>query len=133
MGDRMTRLIVEIPPQPKQRPRFVNGRVYTQKQTVEHENTIALEYVLKRLKKHLGPVSVFITFNYRIPTSRIKQLKHGDTCSEKADIDNLVKAVLDGLNGVAYLDDKQVYKIVAEKKWANSNSIDIMIFDKEEE
>lgn len=31
------------------------------------------------------------------------------------DIDNYVKAVLDGLNGVAYLDDRQVVQVFATK------------------
>lgn len=129
----MTHLKIEIPPMPKARPRFVNGHAYTPKHIRQYEDTIAEEYILRGLKKYLGAVSVFITFNYRIPSSRIKQLKHGDICVEKADVDNLAKSVLDGLNGVAFLDDKQVHKLVAEKKWANSNSVDIMIFEKEED
>ena len=128
----MTHIKFEIPPRPKGRPRFANGHAFTPKLTNEHEKTIAEEYLLKGLKKHLGAISVFITFNYRIPTSRFKGLKHGDICAEKADIDSLVKAILDGLNGVAFLDDKQVYKIVAEKKWADSNSVDVMIFEYDE-
>ena len=129
----MTHIKFEIPPRPKGRPRFANGHAYTPKLTNEYEKTIAEEYLLKGLKKHLGAISVFVTFNYRIPTSRIKKLKHGDVCIEKADIDNLQKSLLDSLNGVAFLDDKQVYKIVAEKKWANSNSVDVMIFEREED
>ena len=129
----MTHIKFEIPPRPKGRPRFANGHAYTPKLATDYEYTIAQEYLLKGLKKHLGAISVFITFNYRIANSRIKTLRHGDICTEKADIDNLVKAVLDGLNGVAFLDDKQVYKIAAEKKWAESNSVDVMIFEREED
>ena len=129
----MTHIKFEIPPRPKGRPRFAKGNVYTPKLTSDYEYTIAQEYLLKGFKKHLGAISVFITFNYRIAQSRVKKLRHGDICTEKADIDNLVKAILDGLNGVAFLDDKQVYKIVAEKKWADSNSVDVMIFEREEE
>lgn len=129
----MTHIKFEIPPRPKARPRFANGHAYTPKLTSDYEYTIAQEYLLKNGKKYLGPVSIFITFNYRIANSRIKTLRNGDICTEKADIDNLVKAVLDGLNGVAFLDDKQVYKIVAEKKWADSSSVDVMIFEREED
>ena len=128
----MTHIKFDIPPRPKGRPRFAKGHAYTPKLTNEYEKTIGEEYLLKGLKKHLGAISIFVTFNYRIPTSRTKELKHGDICIEKADIDNLQKSVLDGLNGVAFLDDKQVYKIVAEKKWANSNSVDVMIFEYED-
>jgi Holliday junction resolvase RusA-like endonuclease len=31
------------------------------------------------------------------------------------DIDNLIKAILDGLNGIAWQDDTQVVKIIAER------------------
>jgi crossover junction endodeoxyribonuclease RusA len=31
------------------------------------------------------------------------------------DIDNLIKSILDGLNGIAWQDDKQVVKVVAER------------------
>jgi len=129
----MTHIKFEIPPRPKGRPRFANGHAYTPNATKIYEDSMAQEYLLKNGKKYLGPVSLFITFNYKIPNSRIKELKHGQVCTEKADLDNLIKIVGDSLNGIAYLDDKQVYKIVAEKKWADSNSVDVMIFEREED
>ena len=129
----MTHIKFEIPPRPKGRPRFANGQVYTPNSTKVYEESIAQEYLLKKGKKYLGPVSMFITFNYKIPNSRLKELKNGQVCVEKADLDNLIKIVGDSLNGIAYLDDKQVHKIVAEKKWADSNSVDVMIFEREED
>ncbi|KIL35851.1 hypothetical protein SD71_10675 [Cohnella kolymensis] len=33
------------------------------------------------------------------------------------DVDNLAKAYLDGLNKIAYIDDKQVMKLTVEKRW----------------
>ena len=128
----MTHIKFDIPPRPKGRPRFANGHAYTPNATKIYEDSMAQEYLLKNGKKYLGPVSLFITFNYKIPNSRIKELKHGQVCTEKADLDNLIKIVGDSLNGIAYLDDKQVYKIVAEKKWADSNSVDVMIFEYED-
>jgi Holliday junction resolvase RusA-like endonuclease len=38
----------------------------------------------------------------------------------KPDIDNVVKIVCDGLNGVAWIDDSRVWKISAEKKLVNT-------------
>ena len=128
----MTHIKFEIPPRPKARPRFANGHAYTPKLTNEYEKTIAEEYLLKGLKKHLGAISVFITFNYRIPTSRMKELKHGDICVEKAGVATLSKGIIDSLNGIAFLDKKMIYKISVEKKWADSNSVDVMIFEYDE-
>jgi Holliday junction resolvase RusA-like endonuclease len=34
----------------------------------------------------------------------------------RGDTDNYIKSIMDGLNGAAYVDDKQVYKITVTKK-----------------
>ena len=39
-----------------------------------------------------------------------------DTSSLRGDVDNYVKSIMDGLNGVAYLDDGQVMNIKAHKR-----------------
>lgn len=33
----------------------------------------------------------------------------------RRDIDNLIKSILDGMNGIAYKDDSQVYSVIAAK------------------
>lgn len=38
-------------------------------------------------------------------------------CAKHKDLDNCIKIILDGLNGIAYLDDKQVVMISAQKVW----------------
>ena len=43
----------------------------------------------------------------------------GRPCRSKPDIDNIIKALCDALNGVAYEDDSQVVKIAAEKIWGD--------------
>lgn len=125
----MTHIKFDIPPRPKGRPRFAKRHAHTPKLTSDYEYTIAQEYLLKGLKKHLGAISVFITFNYRIPTSRMKELKHGDICVEKASVATLSKGIIDSLNGIAFLDKKMIYKISVEKKWNERNSIELLIFE----
>ncbi len=52
--------------------------------------------------------------------SKKKMIKMYDTPhNQKPDIDNLVKAVMDAL----MTDDKQVWKIKAEKRWSDSGAI----------
>ena len=41
----------------------------------------------------------------------------------KPDIDNILKVVLDGLNGIAYEDDKQVTMTQCKKVYAATNSL----------
>ena len=45
----------------------------------------------------------------------------------KPDTDNIAKSILDSLNGIAYLDDKQVIKLVVEKYYAEVPSVSIEI------
>jgi hypothetical protein len=40
---------------------------------------------------------------------------YGSDSRLRGDIDNYIKTIMDGLNGVAWDDDKQVFHVVAEK------------------
>lgn len=97
-----------IPDQPvgKGRPRVVNGHAYTPERTRTHENKIVMlarnAMILSGEEPFTGLVSISIWFY--LPNHR-----------SEPDIDNLIKAVLDGLNGVAYTDDKQVVAVHAYK------------------
>lgn len=53
------------------------------------------------------PVAVDITLHP-------KETKAGVASKARIDLDNAIKAALDGLNGVAYADDKQVVRLSAE-------------------
>ncbi|MEG1247059.1 RusA family crossover junction endodeoxyribonuclease, partial [Gordonibacter sp.] len=64
--------------------------------------------------KHEGPVSVTIDVFRALPNSRPKRVAYEpDTVSP--DADNIAKAVLDGLNGIAYEDDRQVVELHVRK------------------
>ena len=54
-----------------------------------------------------GPVAVSITLHPKLT-------KKGVASLARMDLDNCIKVTLDALNGVAYLDDIQVVKLVAE-------------------
>jgi Holliday junction resolvase RusA-like endonuclease len=47
--------------------------------------------------------------------------------AKKPDLDNMIKAVKDGLNGVAWKDDAQVVKVLALKYYGESPRADIRI------
>lgn len=99
----------------KQRPRVLrNGGAFTPKKTREAETAIAEAYraasndrygrVLVAPKHE--PVSVVITTERPLPTSRPKHLK-SEPDTYTPDWDNIAK-LCDGLNGVAWHDDAQV-------------------------
>ena len=49
----------------------------------------------------------------------------------KPDTDNIAKSILDSLNKIAYLDDKQVVKLEVEKYYSQMPSVAVMIEEME--
>ncbi len=63
-----------------------------------------------------GPLSIEIVCWYLRPKghSKIRRASREPKMS-RPDIDNTAKGILDSLNGVAYIDDGQVYRLTVEK------------------
>lgn len=122
-----------VPGQPvgKGRPRFTKaGRTYTPSKTTAYESIV--EWVARKAILENGrqtatdaPCSVFIDAAYEVPLSYSKRRKSqcnaGEITPGKPDIDNVQKAILDALNGVVYLDDKQVVLTIAVKRYVAEN------------
>lgn len=64
-----------------------------------------------------GPIGCSLIFLFTRPKSHTKKQRQCGWHTGKGDIDNLVKAVLDSLNGIAFDDDKQVAFVTAYKRW----------------
>ena len=69
---------------------------------------------------------------YEIPKSTSKKKKQQMLNCEifptvKPDTDNIAKSILDSLNGIAYLDDKQIVKLEVEKYYSQAPSTVVMI------
>lgn len=122
----------EIPgtPVPKGRPRFGNGHTYTPQKTRDFETLCAYSY---RGDKPLeGTLTVELTFYMPIPQSATLRAQRAMRTglirpAKKPDIDNIVKAVLDGLNGVAWLDDKQIVELKASKHYSDDPRTEVFI------
>lgn len=109
-------------PQGKGRPRFYHGHAVTPESTRTYEQMIAMLWKCERYGVSDKPIAIEITAFYLVPKSWSKKKQAAVYAGEikptvKPDIDNIVKIVLDGLNGVAYTDDKQVIQITARKKY----------------
>lgn len=66
---------------------------------------------------------------YQIPKSLSKKKRVGYERNlvpvlVKPDIDNVIKSILDGLNGVAFVDDKQVIGLNVWKQWSDEPRIE---------
>ena len=113
----------------KGRPKFstVNGHAvaYTPAKTANYETLVRLSYQQKyagcTFEKN-APLMADITALFPIPKSaskklQAKMLSGAVRPTKKPDCDNIIKAVLDALNGVAYYDDSQVVKICIRKRY----------------
>ena len=114
--------MIKIPGRPKgkARPQFANGRAFTPKATRDYEREIGALYQLQDGRMFTGEVKVEVEAIFKIPSSWSKKKKwetidSGKRPEIRPDIDNIVKVVLDGLNGIAYNDDSQVVEIQARK------------------
>ena len=115
-------------PKGKGRPRFTrSGHVFTPSDTKQYESRVA-ELYRDNGGIFLGedvPVAIRILACYPVPKSASKKekeakLKGEIACLNKPDVDNVCKIILDGLNGTAFQDDKQVVTLEVYKKWAKS-------------
>lgn len=104
-------------PVPKARPRTVRkgGRTwsYTPKKVTKWENIVREEAGKHFSEPFNGPVALILAFYMNRPKSRRKE----NYVVTTPDLDNLEKAFLDGLNEVAYMDDKQVVVKNAVKRY----------------
>lgn len=103
-------------PVPKGRPRMTKtGHAYTPQTTRDFEKAVALWAKANfKGKPSLKPLKAVMNFYIkRAKTNKTKQ--H----TQRPDIDNYMKAVLDGMQGVVFEDDSQVFEIFATKTWAD--------------
>ena len=106
-------MVLNIMPVPKGRPRYANGHAYTPKRTREYEELIRNSWRHGMLE---GPLFVEMFFNFPIP-KKGNPLWIGQPHLKRPDLDNLVKAVLDGLQGTAFKDDSEICMINASKTY----------------
>lgn len=125
-------LLIPIEPQPWQRPktRVVNGWVkhYNSTKLKDYENLIADAYKTNPKTQYFDqeqPLKVSIIFCMPIPQSYSKKrrkwiLDGYEQHTKRPDVDNLGKAVLDALNGIAFADDSQIVQLNLRKEYAES-------------
>jgi Holliday junction resolvase RusA-like endonuclease len=122
----------------KQRPRYsqYTKTFFTPKKTKEFEADIA-EYAAFHMQKHKfsklsGPVRVDLKIYLKVPASwskkkKIEALEGNIYPKGSGDLDNYIKSICDGLNGVTWDDDSQVVSITAQKGYFKENLIQISV------
>ena len=106
-------------PVPQPRPRvstrggFARAYVPAKHPVHAYRQAVQLSAVAAGAQTHADPVEVVIDAVFLRPKSH----KKGATTQPRQDVDNVAKAVLDALTGVAWADDRQVRRLVIEKSY----------------
>jgi Holliday junction resolvase RusA-like endonuclease len=125
-------------PRGKGRPRATRMgkgvRLYTDDKTANFENLIRLAYQQEHdIPPASGALEIQVNAYFPIPKSASKkarlEMEAGRVYpTKKPDLDNVLKAVLDGLNGVAFVDDCQIVSIQSAKKYDAIPRLEIKIW-----
>jgi Holliday junction resolvase RusA-like endonuclease len=121
-------------PQGKARPRAtrVSGmvRLYTPPKTVAYESLIAAQayQAMKGAPPIDGPVVLDLDLVHVMPASWSKKKRAAMPVPQcKPDVDNVLKAVGDGGNGVLWMDDKQIAQVTARRVWGERPEVRVRV------
>lgn len=129
----------------KERPRATvignHARVYTPKKSQNYEARVASAFQAKypEVKPLTGAVQVIIMINvglnkadYKkdgtLTKSGVRKVQGMENPTKKPDVDNVAKAILDGLNGIAFLDDSQIVSLTVAKSYNDREMVEISIY-----
>ncbi|HEP6427753.1 RusA family crossover junction endodeoxyribonuclease [Burkholderia cenocepacia] len=125
------RVVFVVPGKPvaKGRPRFARRgkhvHTFTPEATERYENLVkmAASAAMRSTEPYVGPIRLVVHIGMPIPTSWSQKRQRAAAAGEigatkKPDADNVVKALKDGMNGVAYIDDGQVVELWVAKRYA---------------
>jgi len=138
-NDKKIMLTFEIKPMAKQSFRTTRtGQKYLDASVIKYRKAIrnmAIAQMRKqKAQKIEGAVNMNIVYAFRRPQSLSKkersEIDGGKSVPKttKPDIDNLTKAILDALNGIAWKDDAQVTQINVQKIWSAKDQIKVEIW-----
>lgn len=127
------KLTISGEPTPKARARTVkSGHSYTPQKTKDAEENVKAAWLdeFGSYQMTLSPVRMVIRFYLKAPQTVQKQ--HDDLecvpAKGRSDIDNFCKLLMDGLQGLAYQNDSQVYSLHAEKFYSTNPRTEVEIF-----
>jgi len=134
----MSAICFSVPGEPKGkgRPRFVRktGRTYTDARTLSYETLIGwtASQAMGALDPLEGPLCLTVTARFTPAASTSRKacalmLSGEIPPAKRPDPDNIAKAVMDGLNGVVWVDDAQVVSLFIAKRYAEKPGLDIVI------
>lgn len=124
--------IIPGKPQGKERPRLSKSHTYTPAKTKAYEETVGWIYKAHNFPELKGAIGAEITIYYAIPkgtnkTDKEAMLDQKIRPTVRPDIDNILKAIFDSLNGIAYKDDNQIVSVIARKYYSDNPRVDVFL------
>lgn len=118
-------------PQGKARPVVVTGHAYTPHKTVAYERSIRKAYPGTMYPAGV-PLRISLLAAFMVPKratkkARAEMLAGRIRPTKRPDCDNIAKAVLDALNGIAYHDDAQIVGLSISKRYGEVPGVTIEI------
>lgn len=122
-------------PVPQSRPRFSKGRIYTESKSSAYRDLVRKSADSQFSHSLLDmPLSVNMVV-YMPLTAEIKNSKKKSESArigvlkpaKKPDIDNLAKAVMDGFNGIVWVDDGLVTDLCVKKRYSDNPRVEVVI------
>ncbi len=114
-----------------QRPRvfILAGRSKVYNPQLAKKKKVMATITQTGVRKLIGrqAIHVQLVFYMPIPKSYARHIKPGRMHNKKPDIDNMIKFILDCMNGIAYEDDAQICKISALKIYSHQPRTEITI------
>ena len=127
------KIIIPGRPVPKGRPRIgYRGRkviMYASPETVHYEKGVANIGRQSCENPATGPVEMEIALYFN-PQAKIYTKGGRRRRGALPDLDNCIKSIVDGLNNVAYKDDRQVVRILAERRWDQVERAEVVVRQK---
>lgn len=137
----MSRISFTIPgaPQGKGRPRIgrvgSHARMFTPATTVAYEGLVAhtAQCAMSGLPLFDQALGVSLVLSCPVPASWSQKKQRAALAGEvrptsKPDIDNVVKAVFDGLNGVLWRDDVLVTDLSVAKRYSAKPCVEVLVW-----
>lgn len=130
----MIELRLDVTPVPKGRPRMnrKTGNVYTPTTTTAYEAEVGRLAKIQMMGKPLltEPISVavdaWLPMPKRFTKAEIAAALAGKI-APNGDVDNYAKSCLDALNGIVWIDDRQITVLTATKRYSSSPALFVTV------
>ena len=115
--NRMVNVKIDVKPMPSPRPRVYGKRTIMPKEYVNHKEM--LKWHFNRFEHFgKGKIRLEVLFAFKMPARGLKRRMYD---MPVPDIDNLVKTLMDSMQGILFDDDRQIVEISAKKIYSEVN------------